>query len=95
METVSEYLENRSDKLVSTKKLCDLASIILKNNYFEHGELKHHQKRGIPIRTKSIPPYSDLLMAEFEKRIFKNSEFKPFLWLRYLDYIFCIWTQGF
>ena len=33
-------------------------------------------------------------MARLEKRIFEISEFKPFLWLRYLDEIFCIWTHG-
>ena len=33
-------------------------------------------------------------MAGLQKRIIQNSEFKPFLWLRYLDKIFCIWIQG-
>ena len=65
LEAMCEYLENRSDKLVSTKSLCDLASIILKNNYFENGELKHHQKRGTAIVTKFTPPYSNLFMAGY------------------------------
>ena len=34
-------------------------------------------------------------MAGLEKRIFQSSKFKPFLWLRYLREIFCIWTQDF
>ena len=33
-------------------------------------------------------------MTELEKEIFQNSEFKPFLWLRYFDEVFDIWTQG-
>ena len=33
-------------------------------------------------------------MTELEKRTFQNSEFKPFLWLRYLDEIFDIWIEG-
>ena len=33
-------------------------------------------------------------MTGLEKRIFRNSEFKSFLWLRYFDEIFDIWTQG-
>ena len=32
-------------------------------------------------------------MTVLEKRIFQNSEFKFFLWLRYFDEIFDIWTQ--
>ena len=37
-----EYLETRSDKSISSNNLCDLASTILKNNYFENEELKYH-----------------------------------------------------
>ena len=33
-------------------------------------------------------------MADVEKEIFEKSHFQPFLWLRYLDDIFCIWTEG-
>ena len=33
-------------------------------------------------------------MTGLEKRIFQSSEFKPFLWLRYLDEIFGIRTKG-
>ena len=33
-------------------------------------------------------------MTGLEKRIFQNSEFKPFLWVRSLDEVFGIWTQG-
>ena len=67
IETIREYLETGSDKLISSNSLCDLASIILKNNYFENEELKYHQKRC---------PCSHLFMAGLEKRNFQNSEFK-------------------
>ena len=33
-------------------------------------------------------------MAGLEEEIFKNPKLKPFLWLRYLDDIFCLWTEG-
>ena len=33
-------------------------------------------------------------MAGLEKKIFEKSEFKTFVWLRYLDDIFTIWSQG-
>ena len=79
-----------SDKSISINSLCDLASIILNNNSFKNGELKYHKKRGTAIGTKFAPPYSNLFMAGLEKRIFQNSEFKPFLWLRHLDDVFGI-----
>ena len=55
-QTIHEYLETRSDKSISSNSLCDLASFILKNNYFENEELKYHQKRGFAIGTKFAPP---------------------------------------
>ena len=47
-----EYLETLSDKSIFSNSLSNVASIILKNNYFENGSLKHHQKRGFAIGTK-------------------------------------------
>ena len=61
--SICEYLETGSEKLISSNSLCDLASFILKNNYFENEELKYHQKRGFAIGTKFAPPYSNLFMA--------------------------------
>ena len=58
-----EHLETRSDKPILSNKLCDLASIILKNIYFENGQLEYYQKRGFAIGTKFAPPYSNLFMA--------------------------------
>ena len=95
IETMREYLEIRSDKSILSNSLCDFATIILKNDYFENGELKYHQKRDFFVGSKFASPYSNLFMAELGKIIFQNSEVKPFLWLRYLDEIFYIWTQGF
>ena len=67
VKTILEYLETRSDKSISSNSLCDLASIILKNNYFENEELKYHQKRGFVIGTSFATPYSNLFIAGLEK----------------------------
>ena len=47
IEIIRECLETRSDKPISSNSLCDLASFILKNNYFENEELKYHQKKKV------------------------------------------------
>ena len=94
LETMKKYLDQRQDKSISTGHLCDLAKIILKNNFFENGSKVYHQKIGTAIGTKFAPPYANLFMAGLEEKLFLNTEFTPFLWLRYLDDIFCIWTQG-
>ena len=75
---MKEFLNQRDVKDISTKRLCDLATIILKNNFYEIGEEVYHQLLGTGIETKFAP----------------TTNFKPLLWLRYLDDIFCIWTEG-
>ena len=46
------------------------------------------------IGTKFAPNYANLFMAGIEDKIFQQSLTKPYLWLRYLDDIFFIWTEG-
>ena len=95
VETMTKYLKTRLDKTVSTKSLCDLASIVLKENYFETSSKIYHQKLGIAIGTKFTPPYANLFMVVLENCKFENSGYHPYyLWLRFLDEIFCIWTNG-
>ena len=54
--------------------LINLASIILKNDYFEKGQLEHHQKIGFAVGTEFAPPYSNLFMTGLEKkRFFKTA----------------------
>ena len=54
----------------------------------------YQQILGTAIGTKFAPPYANIFVAGLEEEIFKNPKFKPFLWLRYLDDIFCLWTEG-
>ena len=89
-----KFLNQREVKDISTKALCDLTTIILNNNSFEIVEEVCNQLLGIAIVTKFAPTYTNLFLAGLEKKIFENTNFKPLLWLRYLDRIFCIWTEG-
>ena len=95
IEIMEEFLNQSEVKDISTKSLCDLAAIILKNNFFEIGDKVYHQLLGTAIGTKFAPTYANLFMTGLEKKIFGNTNFKPLLWLQYLDDIFCIWTEGF
>ncbi|XP_001625184.2 dnaJ homolog subfamily C member 11 isoform X2 [Nematostella vectensis] len=40
------------------------------------------------------PSYANLFMAKVEKEIIDSSPVKPYLWRRYIDDIFMIWTEG-
>ena len=84
------FLNERNDKSISIESLCRLAKIVLKENYFELGDEIFHQLLGTAIGTKFAPYYANIFMAELERKLFENNKFTPFLWLRFLDDIFCI-----
>ena len=67
---------------------------MLKNKIFTFGEKTLKQKRWTAIGTKFAPPHSILFMAELEEEIIKGSEYKPYLWWRYIDDIFFLWEHG-
>ena len=40
------------------------------------------------------PSYANLFLGFFEANALKNAPFQPHTWLRYIDDIFMIWTEG-
>ena len=94
IETMKKYLNLREDQSVFTNSLCDLAHIILTENYFKLGKDMYHQELGTAIGTTFAPTYANFCMAGLENKIFSDTNIQPLLCLRYLDDIFCIWTDG-
>ena len=91
---MKKYLNLREDQSVFTNSLCDLACIILTENYFKLGEDMYHQELGTAIGTKFAPSHANLCMAGLENKIFSDTNIQSLPCLRYLDDIFCIWTDG-
>ena len=94
LQIMKKYLDKSEDQSVRSENLYKLAEIVLKHNYFEFGQDVYQQILDTAIGTKFAPPYANIFMAGLEEEIFNNPKFKPFLWLRYLDDIFCLWTEG-
>ena len=44
--------------------------------------------------TRMAPSYANLFMGKFEQQAIDNSSLKPFIWWRFIDDIFMIWTHG-
>ena len=44
--------------------------------------------------TEMAPAYANLFLGFFEANALKNAPFQPHTWLRYIDDIFMIWTEG-
>ena len=44
--------------------------------------------------TKMAPSFANLFLAKFERDALTNASYLPHTWLRFLDDIFVIWTEG-
>ena len=52
------------------------------------------QISGIAKGKKCAPTYACIFMDESEQDFLQTQDHQPFLWLRYIDNIFFIWTHG-
>ena len=68
--------------------------LVLKNNNFEFDGKHYLQKRGTAIGTRMAPSYANLSMHDIESKLLAWVPVKPFIWLRYIDDIFMVWTEG-
>ena len=71
-----------------------MAEFRLKKNFFEFETTIIQQSSGTATGTKFAPPYACLFMDRIENDFLDSEIFKPWLWLRYTDDIFFIWTEG-
>ena len=61
---------------------------------FELDGKVYKKKLGTAIGTKFAPAYTNLCMSSSEEDIFNSCKVKPWVWYRYIDDIFYIWTHG-
>ena len=87
-------LNNRQDKSLPAENICDLIRMILTMNNFSFNNEHYLQKHGTAMGTRMAPSYANLFMGKFEQQAIDNSSLKPFIWWRFIDDIFMIWTHG-
>ena len=94
LQALYEKLEEITDEKNSSTDLVEMAEFILKNNFFEF-ETKIIQKISrTAIGTTFAPPYKCLFMDRIENDFLDSKIVKSWLYLRYIDDIFFIWTEG-
>ena len=91
---LQDKLEKRREKNVPSADLVNMAEYVLKNNIFEFNSTVIKQIFGTAIGTKFAPPYACIFMDRVGSDFLKNEEVKPLIWLRYIDDIFCVWTES-
>ena len=68
--------------------------MILTMNNFSSNDNHYLQIHGTAMGTKMTPSYANLFLGYFEANALENAPFQPHTWLRYIDDIFMIWTEG-
>ena len=94
IEACRFFLQKRHDKHIPTETICDLIRIILNMNNFTFNGRHYLQKHGTAMGTKMAPSFANLFLAKFEHDALRNAPYLPHTWLRFLDDIFFIWTEG-
>ena len=84
-------LDNKS---ISTEDLVKMTEFVLKNNYFEFNSTVKHQISGTAIGTKFAPPYACIFTDYNEREFLRSEQIQPWIWFRYIDEIFFIWTAS-
>ena len=85
---------DRNALSISTETLCDLISMILTMNNFSFNSKHYLQTRGTAMGTSMAPSYANLFLPKFETDALTRASFQPFIWWRYMDDIFMIWTRS-
>jgi len=68
--------------------------MILTMNNFSFNDKHYLQIHGTAMGTKVAPSNANLFLGYFEANALENAPFQPHTWLRYIDDIFMIWTEG-
>ena len=86
-------LEEQTSSKISTNDLVKLTEFVFKKNYFEFNNEIKQQISGTAIAIKFAPPYACIYIDKTETDFLKTQKLQPFVWLRYTDDIFFIWTM--
>ena len=97
-EACREHLELRRNKSIPSSKLKSLILLVLRSTAFRFGSNFSKQVMGTSMGTPMAPNYANLFMAKFENDLItsyhQEKGLKPYVWFRYIDDIFMIWTHG-
>ena len=91
---LKNFLLDRNLPAIVVNGIHNMTEMVLKKNVFEFNSECFLQISGTAIGTKMAPAYANIVMSIFERKLLTGSCNKPFVWFRYIDDIFAIWTYG-
>jgi len=69
-----------------------MLGLILKENSFQFSRKDYLQTHGAAMGTKMAVVFANILMANIEKEILRQSTYKPLVWKRFIDDVFSLWN---
>ena len=96
IKTTGSYLfKDRSPHLNPTNSsICKLLELVLTTNNFLFDNKEYLQIGGTAMGTKLAPSLANLFMGHFEDKFVYSHLVQPFIWKRFIDDIFFVWTYG-
>ena len=96
IEAVSRVLANNRHPWANPKNnsLLDLLRMVLKKNNFQFNGTHYLQIGGTAMGTRLAPSYACTFMSILEDEMLGLHEFRPKVWLRYIDDVFFVWEHG-
>ena len=85
--------KNRFDNHPHKTFLLNLLKYVLKNNVFQFNNETFSQLCGIAMGTKLAPALATIYIGDLEEAFIQDRDWKPTLWLRYIDDVFMIWPH--
>ena len=93
--TASYLSKYRSgDENPTNSSLCKLLELVLTTNNFRFDNKEYLQIGGTAMGTKLAPSFANLFMGHFEDKFVYTYHLQPFIWKRFIDDIFFVWTYG-
>ena len=74
--------------------LCKLLELVLTTNNFRFDNKEYLQIGGTAMGTKLAPSFANLFMGHLEEKFVYSYPRQPFIWKRFIDDIFFVWTYG-
>ena len=94
IKSVAKSLRKNPPTHTTSRVVLQLLKEVLSKNNFEFNGQHYLQVGGTAMGTKLAPSYANIFMGDVEEKILNNCVLKPFFWVRFIDDIFAIWTEG-
>ena len=94
LAALSVFLDNNHFSPVVSRGIVSMAHFVLTHNFFSFCDSLFLQIAGTAIGSVMAVCYAIIFMHVFECSALEATSLKPYVWWRFIDDIFAVWTHG-